>query len=122
VAFLGHLSSEKLKKELCLAKAVIIPSVWYENMPYALLEALGAGQIVIASKIGGMTEKIIHRENGFLFEAGNVKDLVTVLSQLDAYDLDGIRKRAKESVASLTQQQYYRNLFAVYQEVLKKKK
>ncbi len=122
VTFLGHLSSEKLKKELCFAKAVIIPSVWYENMPYALLEALGAGQVVIASKIGGMTEKIIHRENGFLFEAGNVKDLVTVLSQLDTYDLDGIRKRAKESVASLTQQQYYRNLFAVYQEVLKKKK
>ncbi|NCU42463.1 MAG: glycosyltransferase, partial [Candidatus Moranbacteria bacterium] len=122
VTFLGHLSSEKLKKELCFAKAVIIPSVWYENMPYALLEALGAGQIVIASKIGGMTEKIIHRENGFLFEAGNVKDLVSVLSQLNAYDLDSMRKRAKESVVSLTQEQYYRNLFTVYQEVLKKKK
>lgn len=121
VHFLGHLSSEKLKRELSSARAIVVPSVWYENMPYALIEALGAGQVVIASRIGGMTEKITHGKNGFLFEAGKVNDLVSVISKLDQYDLGSIRKCARESVSHLTPKQYYKNLFCLYQEVLKKK-
>lgn len=114
VHFLGHLSAERLCEILCSAKAVVIPSVWYENMPYALLEALAAGKIVVASRIGGMAERIIDGENGFLFEAGNIRDLVSVFEGMSCKDMLQIQKKARESVSDLSPEKYYQEIRTVY--------
>jgi len=50
---------------------VCVPSIWYENSPNAILEALAAGVPVIASAIGGMAELVHDGRNGLLFPAGD---------------------------------------------------
>jgi glycosyltransferase involved in cell wall biosynthesis len=57
------------------ARTIIVPSEWYENGAYTVLQSLAKGKIVIASKIGGLPELIKDGETGFLFEAGNSLDL-----------------------------------------------
>src|SRR5687768_11159118 len=42
----------------------------YESAPMTLVEALGVGLPVIASRIGNMTRGVRHDETGRLFEAG----------------------------------------------------
>ena len=116
VSFLGHLGNREIKEELAQAKALVIPSVWYENMPYALTEALGSGQVVIASRLGGMTERIVHGENGFLFEKGNVEELATLLKSLEGKDLSSLREKARESVKDLNEKRYYQQLMKMYQK------
>jgi glycosyltransferase involved in cell wall biosynthesis len=37
------------------ALAVVLPSIWYENQPFSILEAFASGKPVIASDLGGMT-------------------------------------------------------------------
>lgn len=117
VTFLGHVSQETVRAELARAKAVIMPSVWYENMPYALLESLAAGRIVIASRIGGMTERISHGKNGLLFNPGDAKDLAKNICLLKEYDLKQISKNASESVRDLDPEEYYRQIMMIYNQV-----
>lgn len=49
---------------------MVIPSIWYENMPFSLLEALAHGCPVVASKIGGLPEIIKIGYNGWLCQPG----------------------------------------------------
>ncbi len=75
-----ELTGQKDKLEIMYllkeARAVIIPSVWLENMPFALLEAMSAGKVVIATNIGGLPELITNGVNGFIFTSGDSNDLV----------------------------------------------
>ena len=48
------------------ALAVVVPSIWYENQPFSILEAFASGKPVIASDLGGMTELVADGERGLL--------------------------------------------------------
>jgi len=47
--------------------AIVVPSIWAENSPLVIHEALQAGLPVITADYGGMAEYIRHEENGLLF-------------------------------------------------------
>ena len=40
---------------------VIVPSIWYENCPYSVLETLAIGKPIIGSWIGGIPELVRKR-------------------------------------------------------------
>lgn len=117
VSFLGHLSNTELRPKIQMAKAVVIASVWFENMPYALLEALGAGKVVIASRIGGIIERIVDGENGFLFEAGDVEGLASIIREMNVKNVKDIQRKAKESIQDVSPEEYYKKVFSLYQRI-----
>ncbi|WP_414041110.1 glycosyltransferase family 4 protein [Acidithiobacillus sp. M4-SHS-6] len=47
---------------------VVVSSLWNDNLPGVVFEALAFGKPVIASRRGGIPEMIRHGENGLLFE------------------------------------------------------
>jgi glycosyltransferase involved in cell wall biosynthesis len=63
------------------ARLVIVPSEWYENQPYAVLEAMALGKPVAASSIGGIPEMVDDRV-GRLFPPGDATALADVLREL----------------------------------------
>lgn len=71
VDFLGYVERGQLLQIVRKAMCVVMPSIWYENFPYSILEAFCLGKPVIASRIGGMPEIVRDGETGFLFEPGN---------------------------------------------------
>ena len=86
VTFLGRRNKADVFKFLSEATFVVVPSEWYENLPYSVVEALLLAKPVLASKIGGIPELIKDGETGFLYEAGNVLDLqgrIIELLQMD---------------------------------------
>jgi glycosyltransferase involved in cell wall biosynthesis len=79
--FLGHLAPAALKELVNDARYAVVPSEWYENCPYAVLEAMAAGKPVIATDLGGLTELIEHEHTGLLFALKNAAELAAMIGQ-----------------------------------------
>lgn len=117
IEFLGYRQGKDLGKIISQAKAIVIPSLWYENMPLNLLEALSLSKVVIASRIGGIPEIIKDKINGFLFKAGDSQELAKLISNLDNYNLSDIKIKAKESVKNYTLSSNVDQLLNIYSKL-----
>jgi glycosyltransferase involved in cell wall biosynthesis len=118
--FLGFKNGPELKYIILRSRAIVIPSIWFENMSLSLLEALNLNKIVIASNIGGIPEIIKHGQNGLLFEPGNVNDLTNKIKSLARLDINSIKQNAKESVKDLSADNNLKQVEAIYQKILNK--
>jgi len=81
ISFLGLLPKGRVIRLLKEAQALLLPSIWYEGLPFTVLEAFSTGTPVIASRIGAMAEAIQDGYNGFHFETGNVNDLIRCIQK-----------------------------------------
>lgn len=82
VHFAGYLTGPALHRLIGEAKALVLPSEWYENAPISLLEAYALGTPVIGTKIGGIPEMIRENDTGLLAEPANVDDLAEALVRM----------------------------------------
>jgi glycosyltransferase involved in cell wall biosynthesis len=80
VAFTGYLDKPKLQRLIGEARAMVLPSEWYENAPVSILEAYALGRPVIGTRIGGIPELVVHNATGILVEPGNVAMLADALA------------------------------------------
>lgn len=62
--------------------AIVVPSVWVENSPLVIHEALQARVPVITADIGGMSEYVHHEENGLLFRHREPSSLADQMQRL----------------------------------------
>lgn len=80
VAFAGYKTGEDLYGEVRSARAVVLPSEWYENAPISLMEGYALGKPAIGAHIGGITELIREGETGRTFVSGDAESLAAVIS------------------------------------------
>jgi glycosyltransferase involved in cell wall biosynthesis len=74
IIFTGYFPDSKLPK-LYQAADVFAFSTFYENLPFAVLEALSTGLPVVTTNVGGIPEMIESGRNGFLVQPFNAKEL-----------------------------------------------
>lgn len=121
VVFRGYLTGQPLRKEISDARAVILPSEWYENAPMSVLEAYALGKPVIGARIGGIPELIREAETGSLFESGNVAALAEVLARYSAMSpsaLESLGHSARRWVETeFTSELYFSRVRDVYREL-----
>lgn len=101
IKFLGYKKGEELKDLIKKSKAVIVPSVVYENQPMSIIEAFSFGKVVIGSNIGGIPELIGNNERGFLFKMGSSNDLINKINafeESDEFVIEEMGKKAYEFV------------------------
>jgi glycosyltransferase involved in cell wall biosynthesis len=65
VRFLNHKTRAEIRELLGRTKIFVL-ATHHEGLPLALIEAMAAGCLVIASKVDGVSELIDHGQNGFL--------------------------------------------------------
>lgn len=84
VTFHGPFAPRELGAVLAGLDALVVPSLWYENTPFSVLEALHAGVPVIASDLGGIREIVRTGEGGILFPPGDAEALAAILRRAAA--------------------------------------
>lgn len=84
VRFHGPYDARRVDELMQSVHAVLVPSVWWENSPVVIQEALRNRRPVICSNIGGMAEKVRDGIDGFHFPVGSVVDLVSLIRRLAA--------------------------------------
>ena len=68
VEWMGEYENREIVPEVFnRCDAIVVPSIWAENSPLVIHEALQAGVPVITADYGGMAEYVRHEENGLLF-------------------------------------------------------
>ena len=82
VVDVGFLSGDKLKSLIHKAEFSIIPSEWYENCPYSVIESLMLDTPVLGARIGGIPELICDGKTGELFQSGDVEELKNKIRNL----------------------------------------
>lgn len=82
VRFGGQYDSVSLPAMLRELDVVVVPSIWYENNPNVVAEALACGVPVIASAVGGTAELVADGTNGLLVPPGDADELATCLRRL----------------------------------------
>ena len=81
VRFTGAVPYSELPQKYREADIFILPSL-AEGMPLVVLEAMGTGLPIIASRVQGIDELVAEDVNGALFDAGDVDGLASCLIQL----------------------------------------
>ncbi|RHJ84380.1 glycosyltransferase [Parabacteroides sp. AM08-6] len=118
IHFLGQQPREKVLEIVGKARFSVVPSIWYENNPFSIIEALCVGTPVIGSRIGGIPELIESGENGDLFtplSKEEMKEKITDSIKLynDTYPFATIAKNAQDKFSAET---FYNNLIQIYEQ------
>lgn len=119
IHFAGRYQRAGLGALLGALDAVVVPSIWYENSPLAILEALATHTPVVTSRFGAMAEFVRHEENGLLFECGNADDMAVQLARL--IDEPKLLLRFQAAIEPVkTIEQETSELLALYEQLVRR--
>jgi len=123
IEFFGFVRKPELKEKLRQAAALAIPSVWYENAPLVVLEAMAMRLPVLAADIGGLPEMVESGKNGLLLKPGSVPAWTEGLRKFLALSADersalgeAGRRRVEEN---FTWELHLERLGKVYREAIR---
>ena len=105
----GELRRDEVPGALAETDLLVVPSIWYENSPLIILEALASRTPLAVSDFGGMAELVEPGRTGFHFNMGDEADLARMLGEvladrgtLDAlYGEDVSVRRASDDAEAL---------------------
>ena len=119
--FHGYQRGESLYTIIQSARAVVLPSEWYENAPISILEAYALGKPVIGADIGGIPEMIKEGVTGALFPSADSEALASILKDFSLLSQDKLTEMgycARQWVdKSFSTQNYKESLLKLYAEL-----
>ena len=121
--YVGMKHGDELRQLLSRALAVVLPSLWYENQPFSILEAFASGKPVIASNLGGMVELVKHEARGLLVPPGDVPALAEAMRWMATHPAatEKMGEAAYQYVLDTHgAEEHYAQLMAVYAQVLER--
>lgn len=123
IIFTGHKRGGALNRLFNQAEIIVLPSKWYENAPYSVIEAQAGGKIILASRIGGIPEQVINGQTGFLFKPGDVDDLEKVIKKVVSLSNKEKEKIYASALAKVRAENsseiYYAKLMNIYEQAIK---
>ncbi len=118
---LGSLLPDEVRKEMSTTVALVLPSIWYENSPRVLVEALACGLPVVASRIGALAEIIRDGTHGLLFTPNDPTELAAKLdwARNNPDDMLRMGRNARALYeAEFDPDRNYEQLMRIYQEAI----
>ncbi|WFU51513.1 glycosyltransferase family 4 protein [Sinorhizobium terangae] len=82
VRFYGAYQNGDMPRLMRSVDWVVLPSIWWENSPVVIQEALHHRRPIICSDIGGMAEQVRDGRDGLHFRAGSAQDLADRLIEV----------------------------------------
>lgn len=98
VQVVGALPGDRIPRLLSQARALMVPSRWYEGQPRSILEAFAVGVPVVASRIGGLPELVEDGATGLLTDPFNPREWTeAAIRLLDDSETERMGRKAFES-------------------------
>ena len=109
VRFMGTFAEVEVGDILRRVDVLVLPSLWYENHPLILVEALACNVPVVTADAGGMAERIENGYNGYTFRLGDGADLQRVMESIvdNPSVLNELKRNIKQSLVPTVEQEGY---------------
>lgn len=121
VEFCGPKWGEELNEVLKKARFVIVPSIWYENFPYVILQSFAWGKAVIGTNLGGIPELIIDGKYGLIYNADDPEELGNKILYLWENPEEAVSMgiNAKHYVdENFNDEKFYSDIIRIYKSVM----
>ncbi len=121
IEYLGRIERAALLAQLDRARAVVLPSVWEDNGPLAILEAQARGAALIVTDRGGPPEFVRDRESGLVVPAEDVGALAEAMQRIveDPELAERFGELGRRDVqAQHNAARHYERLLSVYSEAI----
>ncbi|MDD5043044.1 MAG: glycosyltransferase [Patescibacteria group bacterium] len=123
VEMVGFKTGQELAELIKNSIGVVMPSLWYENYPYSILESFAYGKPVVASDLGGIPELVKENITGLLFTAGDFSELRDKIKSL--YSQPRLAEEMGRRARKLAEEQnnpedHYQKIIFIYEELRKK--
>jgi glycosyltransferase involved in cell wall biosynthesis len=82
VSFVGKVPAATVSRFMQESDILAVPSIWFENAPIVISEAIHHGLPVLASDVGGLPEMVERGTNGDLLPPGHGPSWTTALERL----------------------------------------
>ncbi len=82
IAWKGAFDPDRAAEAYAQIDVLVVPSIWLENSPLVIHEALMAGVPVVGARIGGIPELVDHERNGLLYNPSSADALAAALGRL----------------------------------------
>ena len=120
VTFCGHVENQRIAAIYQQIDVLIVPSIWPENSPVTITEAMASGIPVIASDVGGISELVEDGVTGYLVP---LRDSLAIAERIGRFLtrpelLKTMGERALAKIQSYQMRQQVERLVDVYREVL----
>ena len=109
----GRLERDRIPGALACTDLLVVPSVWYENSPLSIHEALATRTPLLVSDLGGMAELVQEGRSGWRFVPGDARDLGAQLervlrdpARLAALDFAGVQVKDMRVSAAEMEERY----------------
>ncbi|OUP08465.1 glycosyltransferase [Collinsella sp. An2] len=126
VRFAGYVAGTARDGLLYDARYACVPSVWNENAPYSVLEAMAAGVPVIGSRIGGIPELVHDRVTGLLFRPGDTGSLAGLIGRAASMDTEAYEAMSRGcrafAASECSEKKYMEDLVMLYGELIAEKR
>ena len=122
IIFAGKKEKSQVLQAMKGCRALLFPSIWYEGLPYTIIEAFATGTPVFASAIGSMQELIRDSYNGYHFPPGDAEGLRKKIIHFESHpeEHEQLYENARRTyTGKYHPDQHYASLMSIYENVLK---
>lgn len=117
ILFLGFKKGSELKEIVANALCVCLPSEWYENGPYSVLEAQASGRPAIVSDYGGLPELVEDGRTGFIIKSGDVADLRKKIQKMSQSQMDPVYI-SEQAAKAYSAELYADKVIGIYEKLI----
>lgn len=121
VVCFGFIDKEEMDVFLNRSICLIIPSKCYEGFPNVILQAMVNKVPIIASKIGVLSEIIVHKDTGLSYTPGNIAELSLMCKYIlnNPRDVEKMAAHAyKQFFEKYTDKAIYNILYSTYKKLV----
>jgi glycosyltransferase involved in cell wall biosynthesis len=121
IQFKTHLTPSQVAEELATATISVL-ATRADTSPNAVKEAVAAGVPVVATRVGGVVDYVVHGENGLLVNSEDLDGLTEALREAARHPLFGQGRVNSETCRGmreyLSPERMARNFYAAYEAAL----
>ena len=117
-AVYGKLDNWEYDRVYRKIRAVIVPSIWHEPLPYVVAEAILRGRIVIASRVGGIPEQTEGCKGVFLLKPGDYEELALTMESIKGLSKEFIKDMSLQALETFSKKHKNEEIVNDFSELL----